>query len=297
MKKVAQALITAALGLSAVEIYWETHHFVQTEYVIRSEKLKGLTKEARILFFSDLHNHAYGAGEADLLAAARESHPDLILIGGDMVVASGRPGSGQALQLIRGLTEIAPVYYANGNHEQRAKEHPGAYCFQYADYRDTLTSCGVTFLSNASVSLSLGEVPVRLTGLEIPERCYTHFTRAPLYRADLYERIGKRDPDSFEILLAHNPAYMDTYVSWGADLILSGHLHGGVVGLPGKRGAITPDFRIFPPYCGGLYQKGRSSIVVSRGLGTHTVNLRLFDPAELILLRLLPPCQSGENPV
>ena len=46
------------------------------------------------------------------------------------------------------------------------------------------------------------------------------------------EKIGKKGKD-YSILMAHNPAYMDAYKKWGADLILSGHLHGGLVRCPG----------------------------------------------------------------
>ena len=56
------------------------------------------------------------------------------------------------------------------------------------------------------------------------------------------ERIGNRDPEAFQVLLAHNPSYMKEYLAWGADLILSGHLHGGMVRIPGIGGVIGPDY-------------------------------------------------------
>ena len=83
---------------------------------------------------------------------------------------------------------------------------------------------------------------------------------------------------------------MEEYKKWGADLILSGHYHGGIVRIPGVTGVITPAFEIFPKYSGDFYREGDTNIVVSKGLGTHTVNVRFLNPAELIVLHL-----RGEN--
>lgn len=70
----------------------------------------------------------------------------------------------------------------------------------------------------------------------------------------------------------------------GADLILSGHFHGGVLRLPGIGGLIAPDFRLFPKYSGGIYKEANQTIVVSRGLGVHSMPLRIFNPPELLAL-------------
>ena len=48
-------------------------------------------------------------------------------------------------------------------------------------------------------------------------------------------KIMEKEPieeDKYNILLAHNPNFIDAYATWGADLILSGHIHGGMVRLP-----------------------------------------------------------------
>ncbi len=275
-------------GLGLLEAYWELHHFIVTDYEIRSEKLQGLPGEKKILFLSDLHNHVYGQDNEPLLTAVRDADPDLILVGGDMIVSYEHYGCIKTRAFLKELPKIAPVYYANGNHEQRAKEDPDHYSLNYEAYKKELEDAGIIFLENASEEFQWGTARVRLCALEIPSRCYSHFRRVPLYQADIYSRIGRADPGQYEILLAHNPAYVKEYKEWGADLILSGHLHGGVVHIPGFRGAITPDFRVFPKYSGGLYEEGDTRIVVSRGLGTHTINFRLFNPAEVVCLRLMP---------
>ena len=87
--------------------------------------------------------------------------------------------------------------------------------------------------------------------------------------------------------MAHNPSYVKEYVEWGADLILCGHLHGGIVRIPGLTGLITPALEWFPKYSGDLYYEGDKVIVVSKGLGTHTINLRFLNPAEVVVLHVM----------
>ena len=98
--------------------------------------------------------------------------------------------------------------------------------------------------------------------------------------------MGKKDSTNYQILLAHNPMYAETYLEWGADLILSGHLHGGIVRIPGLGGVVSPQFRLFPKYSGEHTEKNGKSVVVSKGLGTHTIKIRFLNPAEVVVLHL-----------
>ena len=101
--------------------------------------------------------------------------------------------------------------------------------------------------------------------------------------------LGPCDRENYTVLLAHNPDYFPRYASWGADLVCSGHVHGGVARVPfwGK-GMISPSLRLFPRYDGGAFQEGKSTMLLSRGLGAHTIPFRLFNPAELLLVEFRP---------
>ena len=81
---------------------------------------------------------------------------------------------------------------------------------------------------------------------------------------------------------------MSAYLSWGADLILSGHLHGGLVRIPVLGGIVTPQGFLFPKYSGEMTREGDQTVIVSRGLGSHTLNIRLFNVPELISVTLIP---------
>ena len=123
-------------------------------------------------------------------------------------------------------------------------------------------------------------------GFELEEFYYQKFCWADFQEEELERILGKPDEEYYNILLAHNPVYFHAYAQWGADLTVSGHLHGGIIRIPGIGGVITPQARLFPRYDAGHFRwKGRD-LVVSRGLGTHTINLRIFNPPELSVIRL-----------
>ena len=116
---------------------------------------------------------------------------------------------------------------------------------------------------------------------------YRKFSKESVTSGDITELLGRpAAEDACTILLAHNPAYMDAYLEWGADLILSGHLHGGLVRVPGIGGIVTPQGFLFPKYSGEMTKEGDQTVIVSRGLGTHTLNIRLFNTPELISVQL-----------
>ena len=100
--------------------------------------------------------------------------------------------------------------------------------------------------------------------------------------------IGPPSKEGIQVLLAHNPRYGNTYFSWGADLIFSGHYHGGMVRLPFLGGVISPDWRLFPRFCRGKFTQEGRYLIVGAGLGEHTVPLRIFNPRELVAVYCTP---------
>lgn len=187
---------------------------------------------------------------------------------------------------MKSLAAKYPVYCGNGNHEQRMKEETDKYGEKYIEYKEQLVKTGVHLLENNSVLLDWEGQKVRISGLEIPLKYYRKFSGEKLSVKEIESCLGKANEKEFEILLAHNPVHAETYAKWGADLTLSGHLHGGMVRIPFGRGVITPQARLFPKYSGGMYKIGEKTIVVSKGLGVHTIPIRLFNEAEIIVLHI-----------
>lgn len=292
------------------EIYRELHSFKITHYAVTSAKWAECSTEDTVIFLSDLHEHLYGVHNEELLKAIRVQHPSAIWIGGDMLVGKKKSSSGSkknrldyadkneendrkmwknfrnSAELVNNLCKICPVYYANGNHEQRMKEQPDVYGESYRKYREAIENENLTFLENESVELEIGGKKIRLSGLELPMRTYEKFKRSVVNPTDITDRLGECEKENYQVLLAHNPEYVESYLRWGADLILCGHLHGGLICLPNGRSVITPQFHLFPKYAGEMRQEGNQTVIVSRGLGTHTIHVRLFNRAEVIVLHL-----------
>lgn len=285
MIKIILIIVAVFIVYCLIEMIRELRDFRVTKYRICSQKLNGIKREKKIIFLSDLHNRMYGEENERLLKSIRNQHPDLILIGGDMLVRKDGNSYDKTVHFLAKLPGICPVYCANGNHEQKLKELPDKYEQSYEEYKKALTASGIHMLENASETVKLEEVPVKLSGLEIPLGAYARFGKKELSLKEITDRIGEHG-DDYQILLAHHPGYMKEYLAYGADLILGGHYHGCVVQLPGIGGVISTNFTLFPKYSGGIYQEGEQTAVVSRGLGTHSVPLRLWNWPELIVLEL-----------
>ena len=285
MIKIILIIVAVFIVYCLIEMIRELRDFRVTKYRICSQKLNGIKREKKIIFLSDLHNRMYGEENERLLESIRNQHPDLILIGGDMLVRKDGNSYDKTVHYLAKLPGICPVYCANGNHEQKLKELPDKYEQSYEEYKKALTASGIHMLENASETVKLDEVPVKLSGLEIPLGAYARFGKKELSLKEITDRIGEHG-DDYQILLAHHPGYMKEYLAYGADLILGGHYHGCVVQLPWIGGVISTNFTLFPKYSGGIYQEGEQTAVVSRGLGTHSVPLRLWNWPELIVLEL-----------
>ena len=287
--KILKIMTAGAVAVACVlaESFRELSHFKVTHYTIHTPKIDANAKPVKIAFLSDMHNQEYGKRNNRLMQALIRENPDLILIGGDMLIGKENVSPAPAWRLIRQLPRIAPVYYTNGNHEQRMRENVATYGESYPLYKKALEEAGVRFLENESVVKTLDGTKLRITGLELPSQTYTRFKKVPVSRENLLDLVGEAEEDMYQILLAHNPTYSATYKEWGADLVLSGHLHGGVARVPGWRGVITPQACLFPKYSGEMTREGDKTIVVSRGLGSHTISFRLFNTPELVMMELL----------
>lgn len=262
-------------------------------FVVRSVQIsdKRIRKHCRAVVLADLHNKRYGRDNEKLLEAIREQQPDLVFVAGDMLTA--RPGKNPepALKLLDDLVKEYPVYYGNGNHEYRIKIYPETYGDMAERYGQALSEMGIEPLANSHVILA--EYGLAVYGLEIDRMYYKRFHVQQMEPDHLCHILGQAPEGSYTILLAHNPDYFPQYAAWGADLVLSGHVHGGVVRVPIlNRGVIAPTLRLFPKYDGGIFREGKSTMVLSRGLGMHTIPLRLFNPAELWVVEFDHECHD-----
>lgn len=147
---------------------------------------------------------------------------------------------------------------------------------------------GVTMLHNGQDEFTVRGSGFHIFGLELEEDYYRKPFSKPLTLEHMTALLGSSggSKKSYRILLAHNPKYGDEYFRWGADLTLSGHYHGGLMRITRRKGLISPQLHPFPEYCCGDFSRKNQKMIVSAGLGEHTLPLRIHNPRVLILITL-----------
>ena len=204
---------------------------------------------------ADLHDGPFD----DLLPVLADC--DAILILGDLVDRhKGRGAYGNAVRFLQAAPEIAPTFYAIGNHEWKLKNRD--------EYWPHVEKSRVTVLDNRWVAFG-GVVLGALSSAETPDASWLPDMAAQ---------------DGFRLLMCHHPEYYPRYIQGQAiDLTLSGHAHGGQVCLWGHA-LYAPGQGILPRLTSGWYDDGR--LLVSRGLTNATWAPRINTPCELIILHL-----------
>lgn len=274
-------ILLTVLGIIFIVLLWvllyDSNRFVVRRYVQADRRIR---KPVRAVVVADLHNKRYGKNNEKLLEKIREQKPDMILVAGDMITAKPGKSMDTALLFLGELAKDFPVYYGNGNHEQRLKLYPETYGDMGEWYGQVLGQMGIEPMANSHVVLE--DCGIAVYGAEIGREYYRRFKLPEMKEEYMRKILGKPDEGLYTVLLAHNPDYFPRYAEWGADLTLSGHVHGGVVRVPilGK-GVLSPGLRLFPKYDGGIFREGRAVMILSRGLGMHTIPVRLFNPGEL----------------
>ena len=263
---------------------YDSNRFVVRHYSLRDQRIK---KPVKAVVLADLHNKRYGKENERLLQAIDEIRPDMILIAGDILTAKPKASLETAVDLLTKLSGKYPIYYGNGNHEHRLKLYPENYGDMAERYEEALQKIGIRRLVNEHTVLE--ESGICIYGSEIDKLYYKRFGIQPMDPEYLKSLLGQPSAEKYTILIAHNPDYFPKYADWGADLVLAGHVHGGMVRVPiwGK-GVVSPNVRLFPKYDGGEFTLGKTRMLLSRGLGMHTIPIRLFNPGEVLEVDLLP---------
>ena len=96
------------------------------EYQLPSSCIKG-KQELTIAFLTDLHDQVMGEDGERIFHLLKEQEPDLVLVGGDVIVGKKGCDTSKAFAFLKRLSDNYPVFYASGNHEQRISEHPEIY--------------------------------------------------------------------------------------------------------------------------------------------------------------------------
>ncbi len=279
-------IILAVAAIFVIWSYIENHIFTVHYYKVKDKKIPDSFHGVKLMYLVDFHNTSYERFNRRLKKSIEKQSPDYVLVGGDFLSRPDRDCA-SAVDLLVFLSERYHVYFENGNHETKMKNHPKMYRNIYQDFMSLTKGLNCHFLSNESCRINRDKDSIVINSLELNERYFVHHCSENLNKSDIIRLMGKCNSDDYNILLAHSPNYFDAYSDWGADLVLSGHNHGGMARIPFVMGVLSTEAKLFPKYSKGMYTNKDSKMIVSAGLGSHTIKVRFFNPPEIVMVTLI----------
>ncbi|WP_346888984.1 metallophosphoesterase [Clostridium sp. UBA1056] len=278
-------LIIIALFLIIIMIfcYWQNNSIIVTNINYVNSKIPNSFNGYKILHISDLHNKEFGKNQKKLISLTKELNPDIIVVTGDLIDSRRTTIDDMhiALSYMKSATDIAPVYYVSGNHEERSN--------LYNDLKIALEECGVINMGDTHKDIELNGDSISLLGLaDISSNSIisSEYNTSPLGFDEILGNLKTESNNKFTILLSHRPELIKLYSKENIDLVFSGHAHGGQIRLPFLGGLIAPNQGFFPKYTNGIHKLNSTSLVISRGLGNSLAPQRLFNRPEVVVVNL-----------
>jgi uncharacterized protein len=239
--------------------------------------MPGLSAPLHIVQLSDSHASAIDMPAARLervVAQINALKPDLVVLTGDYV--SGDPArwdvtaTAAALAPFKALQAPLGVYAVNGNHD-----NPGSTL-------KALRSGPVRLLVGESVDIG----PVTVIGSDsiLRESIAVEAMRLAI------DKAPKRKP---VIVIVHEPIFFTWLYPRRPLLMIAGHTHGGQLNLP-LLGPIMLPTDFYRSHRRGVFREGVHTLLVSSGLGTTAIPVRIGVPPEIVELTLVP-AQPGKN--
>lgn len=255
-------------------VAWTNNTIATTTIEIENENIPAEFNSFKIAHVSDLHNHSWGG---KLIEKISKEMPDIVAITGDLV-DSRNPNFEIALEFIQEARAIAPIYYVTGNHEARLAD--------YQILAEKFEHAGVKMMDDQALFIEREDRKIQILGIQDPdfiEPSNSGNIQGEIVRVKASERLNDA---YFNILLSHRPEHLKQYANVGADLVLTGHAHGGQVRIPFIGGLVAPHQGLFPAYTDGVHQEKNTAMVVSRGLGNSIIPIRINNRPELVIVQL-----------
>ena len=284
MLQIFLVLLIAFILFVIIESTIEIRKLNITTYDIENSKIPKQFNGYKLILMSDLHNCFYN--NEKILQTIKDQKPNGVVIAGDMMVYGDidNVNNFKSLDLIKEISKYSDVYFAPGNHEMGYMTRKNSEWLKFEKYLLDTDSDNIYFLDNKKIELCLGNSKINIYGLHLTDGYYKRFIKKPLDNQKLLSLMGEINKQDYNILIAHNPDYFDIYSAWGADIVLSGHNHGGLMKLPILGGVISPRLRLFPKYDYGIHKIKDSTLILSSGLGAHSLKIRVNNKPELVII-------------
>lgn len=266
-----------ALGAGAlIAVKGLDNRLETTHYEPKFKNLPPDFENFRIAHISDLHSEST-PGLVEEISAHK---PDIIVVTGDMIHDDNRPYT-PVLSLFERLLAIAPVYMVSGNHD--------LWNTKFSDFLKQSCDMGAIMCDDRMVTIDRGAGQIALYGIRDPFGKATDIIKKSIERS----LRTLPDYDGFRLLLFHRANQFERIREAKFDLVLTGHMHGGQMRIPGVGGVISPkssfvDSRgiFFPTYSSGAHRYRDTLMIVNRGLGNPMIVPRLFNRPEIGIITL-----------
>ena len=225
------------------------------------------TEELRAVVMADIHLGPYRKSRwaEEVVEKIMDQNPDIIFLPGDFIFKD--PDEAEMLEPLAGLSAPYGVYAVTGNHDYEGDD------VQYVI--DTLMRQGIIILENDRDRIMVGEKEVVIAGVsDIWYDGSTHRTLAGI------------DDEETVILLAHNPDAVLLSNTDRADLVVSGHTHGGQIRLPWIGSIAQVPTLLGNDYDKGLFDYINQKLFITAGVGETGPRARLFNPPEINVLTI-----------
>lgn len=250
----------------------DTNHVKINRIAFKTSKFRP-NETLRILQLSDMHNKRAWNLHKRLLHKINKLSPDIIVLTGDLIDRRTRNFKQIFSFLDQLIAMNTPIYFVTGNHEwgnRRGKR-----------FMKELRKRDVTILGNESIEIQAAGIQLTLVGVHDTS---THHENIE----DAFRHINET---LYTILLSHSPYVIKTYPALPADLVLSGHTHGGQVRLPFFGAVISPRGGVIQELDKGTFEWGRDKyIYVDSGLGTSMIPVRFLNQSQISLIEI-----NGDN--
>jgi predicted MPP superfamily phosphohydrolase len=260
LRALASAGAVAGAGLGTYGFAYERHRLTLTRADVPVAGLPPALAGLRIGLLSDVHFGTFMPAEDVAAASAllRSERPDFIFLAGDYVTWSNRASVVPCVRALMPLSAPLGVFAVVGNHDPEPAVNAA------------FEARGVQVLRDEHAHVVARGEAISVGGL----RYWSTKT------SDIDRVFSKSS--GFPILLAHDPRRLTQAAQVGLPLVLSGHTHGGQVVIPGLGAPAATRF----PVVAGVGRRGRTTLFVSRGLGTVMLPVRLNCPPEVAVLTL-----------
>ena len=284
------------LGVLVIGNYLANERVYITEYEVVDAQIPQKFDGYRIVQVTDVHSIRSEEQSELLYKTVVNERPDAVVITGDLLDSTYYTEENNALKegtsdkmagqdtvdFVKRLVEKYYVYFVYGNHEMVLLDDVDNNPFKVA-----MEEMGVIFLNNDGVKITKEDESIYMLGIQDPatlykDSDYAGYNNHPERINAMMENImALKEEDLYTVVLSHRPEYFKLYSQYDADLILTGHAHGGQVRMPGMGGLYAPGQGWLPEYTEGVFAENETTMIVGRGIGNSVEIPRVFNPPEI----------------